>query len=350
MKIKYIIIIFLVGLSFLPACTSFVLEQDDSYYLAKNLDWEIDRGYLFYNLAGIEKTSVSDPELKWVSTYKSITNNQFGKEFPLGGMNEAGLVVEEMSLIGQVYKHDESKRSLNEFQWVQYQLDMSRSVEDVIKSLETITIEHAIMNLHYLIADRSGDRAVIECLENGIVIHHGDELPYPVLSNNPYEKAMRYLGFFEGYGGEMEVLHRSGSQERFVSCVHLLNKKDALAPPASYALDLLDTVKQKDTRWQFIYDMTGKKIRYKTHDLARESKITFKQLKHIKHNQFAITLFGGEHKRVKVNAEMNKEQLKFVQDKLEEYFPGKAHNYDLMIKEGESSLSQRSKNQNPIAK
>ncbi len=209
------------------ACTSFVLNGG-SPYLAKNLDWEIDRGFLCYNLDGITKISISDPDFHWTAKYKSITNNQFGKEFPLGGMNEAGLVIEELSLFGQSYQCDTSKMLLNEFQWVQYQLDMNATVEDVVRSLERITITHDIMNLHYLITDKTGDIAVIECLEDGIAVHRGETLPYPVLSNNPYVKAMRYLGFFKGYGGEMEVLHRQGSQERFVSCVHLLNDKNII--------------------------------------------------------------------------------------------------------------------------
>ncbi|MEA3391596.1 MAG: hypothetical protein U9Q91_01310 [Candidatus Marinimicrobia bacterium] len=37
------------------ACTSFVLSGEHPF-LAKNLDWELDRGYLHFNLAGIKKT------------------------------------------------------------------------------------------------------------------------------------------------------------------------------------------------------------------------------------------------------------------------------------------------------
>ena len=349
MKIKHIIITFLLGLNFLPACTSFVLEQDGSYYLAKNLDWEIDRGYVFYNLDGIEKTSISDPDLKWISKYKSISNNQFGKEFPLGGVNEKGLAIEELNSYRQGYEYDDKKYMLNEFQWIQYQLDNSASVRDVIKSFETITIKHDLIELHYIVADSSGKVAVVECLKGGVKIYVGDELTYKVLSNNNYEKSVKYLEYFAGYGGDAPIKKDLSSQGRFVTAVSMLDNLDNMGTAMEKSFNILNTIKQWDTRWQFVYDMKNKKISYKTHDLTRESKISFKELKHIKHNRLAITLFGGEHKRVKMNAEMNEEHLKIIQDRLEEYFPGKEHVYDLMMEAGERSLNTKPKRQTPIS-
>jgi penicillin V acylase-like amidase (Ntn superfamily) len=41
---------------------------------------------------------------KWVSRYGSVTFNQYGCENPTGGMNEAGLVVEQMWLDESAYQ------------------------------------------------------------------------------------------------------------------------------------------------------------------------------------------------------------------------------------------------------
>jgi choloylglycine hydrolase len=337
MMIKRIVLILFSALSILWACTSFVFEQK-SVYLAKNLDWDIDRGYLLYNLNGIHKASILDPELQWVSQFKSITNNQFGKGFPLGGMNERGLVIEELSLFGQAYQYDDSKRLLNEFQWIQYQLDVSESVDEVINSLDSITIGHSLMNIHYLMTDRFGDRAVIECLENGLVIYRDSDLPYPVLSNNPYQKALRYLGFFEGYGGDMSIQHRSGSQERFVSCVDLLNNDQDLVDPVDYAFDLLDRVRQDDTQWQFVYDIQALRIYCHTKSSDRLFEISFNDLSHIKHNKFAVPLFKDRFKRTKLKADDNSGQLEFVYRNLGQYFPDKRGIFMLMMEEGANSL------------
>ena len=340
MMIKRTFISLFLGISLLSACTSLILDRSNSGFLAKNLDWEIDRGYLYYNLDGIDKSSVEDQNFTWRAKYKSITNNQFGKEFPLGGMNEKGLVIEEMSLFGQDYIHDESKFLLNEFQWVQYQLDMSSSVEEVIHSFNKITIRHAIMNLHYLIMDDSGDCAVIECLEGGIEIHRGDELPYPVLSNNPYKNSLRYLSFFEGYGGDLNVEHRSGSQERFVSAVWYLDQYKNEAP-LEYVFKILETVKQADTRWQFLYDPRKLEIEIKTHDCNESFPIGFEELEKVKHNKFAVTLFGGKHKKIKMNTRKNQDQLEYIHKNLQEYFPGIGEVYEEIIEEGEKSLRSK---------
>jgi choloylglycine hydrolase len=340
MTIKRIISVLFSALSLLLACTSFVFDQQH-IYLAKNLDWDIDRGYILYNLDGIQKSSILDPELQWISQFKSITNNQFGKGFPLGGMNERGLVIEELSLFGQAYQYDDSKRLLNEFQWIQYQLDVSASVDDVIKSLDSITIGHSLMNIHYLMTDRFGDRAVIECLEDGLVIYRDSNLPYPVLSNNPYKKALRYLGFFEGYGGDMRVQHRSGSQERFVSCVDLLNNDPGLINPVDYAFDLLDRVRQEDTQWQFVYDVQHLAISCHTKSSDRLFEISFKDLNHIKHNKFAVPLFKDRFKRTKLKVIDNSDQLEFVYRNLGHYFPGKHEIFILMMEEGGKSLDQK---------
>ncbi|MCD6376636.1 MAG: hypothetical protein J7L94_13990 [Caldisericaceae bacterium] len=84
----------------LYACTIFVLKRDGKVLLAKNLDWFIDDGFIVVNKRGVKKVAFEmndgDP-VKWESRYGSITFNQFGKEFPLGGMNEEGLVIEETS-------------------------------------------------------------------------------------------------------------------------------------------------------------------------------------------------------------------------------------------------------------
>ena len=341
MIIKKLILLVLMGVGILSACTSFVFEQNDEYYLGKNLDWEIGRGYIFYNLEGIAKTSIVDTNLQWVSIYASITNNQFGKEFPLGGMNEQGLVIEELSLFGQAYSKDESKHLLNEFQWIQYQLDVSASVNEVIKSLETITIGHSLMNIHYLLADRYGNRAVIECLEDGLVVHRGEDLPYPVLSNNPYRNALRYLGFFEGYGGDMSVQHRPGSQERFVSCVDLLGMDHPMIDPVTYAFDLLDRVRQDDTQWQFVYDVNNLEISCHTKSSDRLFEVSFKDLRYIKHNEYAVPLFNDRFKKMKMTPGDNSEHLEYVYQNLGQYFPGKRDVFKLMVKEGENSLRQK---------
>ena len=86
------------------ACTTFCLRNGDQLLFGKNYDWQIGDGQLLVNLSGRRKSA--DPEAhaspaRWVSKYGSVTFNQYGREFPMGGINEAGLVIELMWLDGQ---------------------------------------------------------------------------------------------------------------------------------------------------------------------------------------------------------------------------------------------------------
>ena len=55
------------------------------------------------------------------------------REFPRG-MNEAGLVIEQMWLQEAKYPAADDRYGMNELQWTQYQLDNPASVKDVIDS------------------------------------------------------------------------------------------------------------------------------------------------------------------------------------------------------------------------
>ena len=87
--------------------------------------------------------------ISWVSKYGSITFNQYGKEFPTGGMNEKGLVVELMWLDETRYPEPDQRGVLNVLQWIQYQLDNSQTIDEVIASDKKIRIAVIIKIICY---------------------------------------------------------------------------------------------------------------------------------------------------------------------------------------------------------
>ena len=95
----------------------------------------------------------------WISRYGSISFNQNGREFPYGGMNQAGLVIEQMMHENEDAKYPalDDRFGLAELQWIQYQLDVSASVADVIASDRTVRISFtSVAPLHFLAADAGG--------------------------------------------------------------------------------------------------------------------------------------------------------------------------------------------------
>lgn len=256
------------GFRQIQACTAFVMRGGGTFLLAKNLDWPVGDGYVFVNKRGMSKEAFSTgmpSPLRWTSKYGSVTFNQFGREFPLGGMNEAHLVIEELNA-PESCPPAGSPLTLNEFQWIQYHLDNHRSVKEVLKNDPGLKISRLLFNLHYLIADRKGNTAVIECAGGKMTYHTGDNLPVPVLSNNSYEESLRTLRLHRGFGGDRVVSSGPESLERFVRAATLLEdyRSPAQRPLPDHAFAVLKSVEQDDTQWSIVYYLPRRLIFFKT--------------------------------------------------------------------------------------
>jgi choloylglycine hydrolase len=122
--ISCFLLCFFAGVS--VACTTFCINKNGHIVFGRNYDWVTDAGIVNTNQRDLFKTSMKagDGEtISWISKYGSITFNQYGKEFPTGGMNEKGLVVELTWLDGSRYPEKDSRSAVNVLQWIQYQLD-----------------------------------------------------------------------------------------------------------------------------------------------------------------------------------------------------------------------------------
>lgn len=82
---------------------------------------------------------------------------------PYGGSNEVGLVVEQMMLLESKYPEPDERPAINMLQWIQYQLDNCRTVEEVIATDKCLrqAVQHGKQRIHYLICDASGDTAAM---------------------------------------------------------------------------------------------------------------------------------------------------------------------------------------------
>src|SRR5690349_1392961 len=135
------------------ACTTFVINKDGHIVFGRNYDWVSGAGIAYTNQRGLFKTSMKSNDgetISWVSKFGSITFNQYGKEFPTGGMNEKGLVMELMWLDEARYPEKDARPSVNVLQWIQYQLDNSATTEEVISSDAKLRIQSKDVPLHYL--------------------------------------------------------------------------------------------------------------------------------------------------------------------------------------------------------
>jgi penicillin V acylase-like amidase (Ntn superfamily) len=259
------------------ACTTFFINTPTQKVFGRNYDWMIATGQIIENKRGlVKKSMVKEDEtgISWTSKYGSMTFNQFGKEFPLGGMNEKGLVVEVLWLEEAKYPAKDARKSINELQWIQYQLDNYSSVAEVIKSDKFLRINSEQGNLHYMLADKSGNSATIEFIDGKTVITQGQDLAFKVLTNNTMTESKSYLNTHTGFGGNATISKKIDSKDRYVrTCKNMKTYKNENA--VEYAFKTLQDVTYSATVWSIVYDMTNMKVYFKTEDNTTRRSFTF---------------------------------------------------------------------------
>lgn len=260
-------------------CTTFFINHNGELIFGRNYDWVTGAGMLYTNQKGLHKTSMptSDGETaSWVSQYGSISFNQYGKEFPTGGMNEQGLVVELMWLDGTKYPQPDNRPSLGVLQWIQYQLDNCSTVDQVIATDKKIRITSTGTPLHYLVADGKGNVATIEFLEGKMVVHRDSQLLFPVLTNSTYEESKRIItpDTYSGYAS-----FQDNSIQRFVKACGMIkqfSENKINTPVVDYAFSILENVSQGEhTKWSIVYDLKNKVIRFKTRNFSNIKTLSF---------------------------------------------------------------------------
>lgn len=251
------------------ACTSFLLRHSSGPLMAKNFDWDVADGQLVINPRGLAKTAlVSDgvKPVRWTSRYGSLTFNQYGREFPLGGMNENGLVMEVLWLAETSYPEPGGRDSIGPLQWVQYCLDSFRTVGDVVASASELAIGGSA-TLHFLACEPTGNCAVIEFLEGRLTARSDRTLPLPVLTNNTYNESLDYLNRTLGYGGDPVTPEGSGSLARYARAANGAHRVRAAG--GEHLVDetfavLADVAQPGSTQWSIVYELDKDRVSFRT--------------------------------------------------------------------------------------
>lgn len=248
------------------ACTTFCLKNSGEVLFGRNYDWNIGDALVFVNKRGVAKKATiveaSNPA-KWISKYGSVTFNQYGRENPTGGMNEAGLVVEQMWLDETEYLKDETLPAVGTQEWIQYLLDNSATVEEAIKNAKGVRIVSDV-KVHYLISDKNGNAASVEFLNGKLVVHTGESMAVQTLTNDTYEKSLSY-----SKTTPIEKATTAGSLDRFARAAHKTEgfgkQTKAEQDAVNYAFEILSNVAQKGyTQWSIVYDQKRGKIYFRT--------------------------------------------------------------------------------------
>lgn len=258
----------------LPACSVFQLGGGGDAVVGYSFDWfKPLAASAFVNPRGRAKTALApggDQPARWTSSYGSVTFSGFGREFPFCGMNEAGLIVAQAWLGPTGYPEIDSRPSLSELQWIQYQLDTAATVQDVIASDQQVRISiNTLAPLHFFVSDRSGGTAVIEFLDGRLVPSTGDRMPIRVMVNAPYQASLA--------GYDPEAVPETG--DRFATGASRIHdwRPDEHSPTA-WSFSTLDKLQQDGTRWAVVFDRASGEIHYRVAGGERFSSFAVEDL------------------------------------------------------------------------
>jgi choloylglycine hydrolase len=264
-------ILALTATSGLLACTTFQIPQSPTKVMAKSFDWNHDTGLVLVNKHGVSKTALTlssaDTPASWVSRYGSLTFNQVGREFPLGGINEKGLAIEIMWLDSSVYPAASATPALNEMQWIQYILDGASTLEDAITLAQAVRVSDVFAKVHYMACDASGACGTFEYIAGKLTVHNGQTLPVPTLTNDTYQDSLAFLDQHVGFGGTLPIPQSYASLDRFAQASW---RVQTYAPSSDgsaidYAFATLDRVAQGDySKWNMVYEPTAGKAHFRT--------------------------------------------------------------------------------------
>ncbi|HWM89454.1 MAG TPA: linear amide C-N hydrolase [Thermoanaerobaculia bacterium] len=253
------------------ACTTFCLRDGGRIVFGKNYDWSVGDGMLVVNKRGVARKAdaMDDPKpASWVSRYGSVTFNQYGRDFPSGGINEKGLTIELMWLDGSEYPAADARPAVDVLQWIQYHLDNHATVEEALQADKALRIT-GDAPLHYLVADRKGQVATVEYLDGRLVAHTGQKLPVAALANSTYAESLR--------GGQTEG---RSSLARFGRAAERVRGFQAKGTDAvRYAFDTLDQVAQPGyTQWSIVYEVDRGRVHFRTRDRRKVRSLDLKDV------------------------------------------------------------------------
>lgn len=271
-------------------CSAVFIRDAENCLLGMNYDYYYSQGMIFSNHINVKKIGLSDkPELaiEWISKFGSLTFCQFGKELPTGGMNEKGLSIqllyaENVNKINKI-----NSKSLNELQWIQFQLDNYATVDEVIKNLDRLKISISFMPLKYSVCDSSGKIAFIEPSKDKLIYYY-PEAHNSVLTNSEYKQTCTWAQKKRG-----SSLNVKSSEERFLILKRAVEAYLNIQKPAleRSLFEIMDKARiyykpslvylispPTTTQWQIVYNPSKRLISFRTQNSDKIGCVDVKKI------------------------------------------------------------------------
>lgn len=248
------------------ACTIFQSPMPNDSEIAHNVDWGYPampvEGALFLNPAQVRKkgelAGASVVPATWVSRLRSLTFSIAGAEFPVSGFNEAGLTMGVLELPETKYPDaGDARPGVSVSQFVQYNLDMSETIDDVIASDKVIRPYSSVVRDHYFACDRTRACVVLQYIDGKMTAYRGANLPHSILTNSLYPASVEAARQCTAVSCDL----RDNSLWRFAEAKNALDALDLSRPFEAQAFGVLGGVTQAMTKFQLLFDAANRTVK-----------------------------------------------------------------------------------------
>jgi len=271
-KFLAVAIVVLVQADHSAACSAVHYQNAQGQsYVAKSFDWKYDHGMVVVNPRGLKKRAFvpqTESGATWTSKYGSVSFNQLAPEFPFGGINEKGLVVEILWEYGAKSEKAEKQSATNESQYLQRLLDLAATTEEAVALAKEIQLISLVAPVHYFVCDTNSICAVLDYTKGVLNIHSDLDLtlPFHAITNLPYATSLKKVQKFKGMGGKKSVpsspiFNRSAPR---MARVWLASQEGKAGNEISRGFAALKTVKNwlPRTAWNIVYDQSALGVHY----------------------------------------------------------------------------------------
>ena len=239
------------------ACSLFAaLGDGGARVVGRNFDWDFSPALLLFNDPPDGFASVSMVDITYLGFSGSLSADLEEKPLqdlqglldapliPFDGMNEAGLAVGMAAVPPGGVAADPGKGTVDSLGIIRIVLDHAGDVDEAISLFHQYNIDFEGQTpLHYLLADVSGDSALVEYYRGEIRV---------VRSETPWHQATNFLVSEPGPA--------AGRCDRYdVISAELGATGGDLSPGG--AMELLSRVAQPHTQWSIVYGLDGGDIR-----------------------------------------------------------------------------------------
>jgi len=245
-------------------CTFIQLGNAQDHANAQNFDFPLGLSAgIVINQRNVEKSAgyfANMPKhaspAKWVSKYGSVTFG-FGREVVVSGVNETGLSVYRLAL-GTVKYLPDHRPAMHENQFLQYLLDTSATMDEVIQQANAIQVYAGPYPTHFAVCDQEAKCAVIEAVAGKFHIYSDSALAVAAITNTEYPKALELLAKCPN----ADCQGMTNSQWRFVKAASQV-KDFSGTNFMNGVFEILDSVKetfpaeQTPTLWTLLTHETG---------------------------------------------------------------------------------------------